>query len=299
MRDIRHLLYHSAFPDYRVLGCGSHSQVGYISILFLALNLDARPRHFLAKELRSRLTASGKLIEEERKTNPGLHSRARRRWWRAPISTLLHRSNTLHAETNDETDPHRSSKKHKNRRVRPHMIHRIDEKPKLINPSGLVNQDRMPIAQTGLLGSQSTSPRLPIIEQPPTDSTFSQSPEHTHSQPFVQQSKDSDAESGSELEDLNEAPRRGRRGREALSSLIPPAVIPPPNHSLSHPSQPRSPSVTRTQTVEFAPSPQLKGRHQAKPSVDEGHVRAAGELLHGCALNIVNLSNRTGGLRPT
>lgn len=252
------------------------------------------------------MTARGKLIEEERKTNPELDSRTHKKWWRAPISTLLHRSNTLHAETNDETDPNRSSKKHKNRRVRPHMIHRIDEKPKLINPSGLVNQDRMPIAQTGLLGSQSTRPRPPIIEQPPTDSTFSQSPEHTHSQPSVQQSKDSDAESGSELEDLSEVPRRGRCGREALSSLSPPAVTPPPNHSFSHHSQPRGPSVTRTQTVEFAPSPQLKGRHQAKPSVDEsrissgeGHVRAAGELLHGCALNTVNLSNRISGLRPT
>jgi hypothetical protein len=120
--------------------------------------------------------------------------------------------------------PSRSSKKHKNRRVRPqYMIQRIDEKPKPINPSGWVSQDRMPIAQAGLLRSQSTRPRPPIIEQLPTNSTFSQSPEHIHSQPSGQQSNDSDAESGSELEDLSEVPRRGRYGREALSSLTPPA----------------------------------------------------------------------------
>ena len=47
-----------------------------------------------------------------------------------------------------------------------------------------------------------------------------------------------------------------------------------PNHLLPlHPSQPRSSSVTRTQTVEFAPSPQPRGRHQAKPSVDRSNRR--------------------------
>ena len=54
--------------------------------------------------------------------------------------------------------------------------------------------------------------------------------------------------------------------------LTSPTDSPLQNHLVPlHPSQPRNPSVTRTQTVEFAPSPQPRGRHQTKPSVDRSH----------------------------
>lgn len=51
------------------------------------------------------------------------------------------------------------------------------------------------------------------------------------------------------------------------------AVSPPLNHIPLHLPQPRSPSVTRTQTVEFAPPPQPRGRHQTKLSVDRSIKR--------------------------
>ena len=52
------------------------------------------------------------------------------------------------------------------------------------------------------------------------------------------------------------------------------SVVSPPSNQLPlYPSQPRGPSVTRTQTVEFAPPPQPRGRHQTKLSVDRGIKR--------------------------
>lgn len=43
-----------------------------------------------------------------------------------------------------------------------------------------------------------------------------------------------------------------------------------------HPPQPYGHSFTRTQTVEFAPSPRLRGRHQAKLTVDESSMQPSG-----------------------
>lgn len=61
--------------------------------------------------------------------------------------------------------------------------------------------------------------------------------------------------------------------RGAFFLLTSPTVLHPQIQPPPHPFQPRSPSVTRTQTVEFAPSPQVRGRHQAKPSVDHSIKR--------------------------
>jgi len=264
------------------------------STLFLVPRPDAHSRHFLAKELRFRLTARDKRIEEERKAHPELNHHARRRWWKSPISTLLHRSPTLHDESDHETDSTRSSKKnHKNRRVRPDMIRRIDDKPKLVNPSGWISEGRTLTTQRGghMVESGSTRSRSSIRGPEPTNPTLVQSPEPIYSQPSIRQPNDSGVESESELEDLNEIPRRGRLNRRIsdpggfshrksapdghASFPFTPSIAPPPqNHPQPlHPPQPRSPSVTRTQTVEFAPSPQPRGRHQTKPSVDRGNKR--------------------------
>lgn len=200
---------------------GSWSSSGGLIItktLFLVHYPNARSRHFLAKELRFRLTARDERIKEERKARPELNPRARRRWWRSPISTLLHRSTTLRDEIGHETDSSHSSKKnHKNRRVRPDMIRRIDDKPKLVNPSGWISEGPPLAAQEGgnLAESGSTRSRSSIREPGPTNPNpiLVQSPESIHSQPSGQRSNDSEAESESELEDLNEIPRRGRRNR--------------------------------------------------------------------------------------
>ena len=142
----------------------------------------------------------------------------RRRWWRFPFSTLLHRSATLHDESDHETDSTRSSKKNnKNRRVRTDMIRRIDDKPKLVNPSGWISEGRMPTgtAREGdnLAEREPTRSRSSITEPEPIDPTLSQSPEPTHPQLPDQQASGSEAESESELEDLSEIPRRGRHNR--------------------------------------------------------------------------------------
>jgi len=183
-------------------------------ILFLALYPDARSRHFLAKELRFRLTARDRRIEEERKADGRSNPHARRRWWRTPISTLLHRSTTLHDESDNETVSSRSSKEnHKNRRVRPDMIRRIDDKPKLVNPSGWISEGPTPTAQENLVESGSTRSRSLIREPEPANPAFVQSPGPIHSQLSSQRPDDLEAESESELEDLGEIPPRGRHNR--------------------------------------------------------------------------------------
>ena len=239
------------------------------------------------------MTARDKRIAEERKANPELNPQARRRWWKSPISTLLHRTPTLHDESDHETDSTHSSKRgHKNRRVRPDMIRRVDDKPKLVNPSGWISEGRMLSAQQGgLVESGLSRSRSSIGEPEPANPTLVQSPEPIHSQPSGQQLNDPGAESESDLEDLSKIPRRGRRNRRISDpggfphrkstsdryafSLLTPSVVPPPQNHLPslHPPQPRSPSVTRTQTVEFAPSPQPRGRHQTKPSADRSNKR--------------------------
>jgi hypothetical protein len=140
-------------------------------------------------------------------------------WWRTLISTLLHPSITLRDENGDETESsHSSEEEQKNRRVRTHMIRRIDDKPKLVNPSGWISEGRLPVAQEGLVESGSISSIREQQQQQPTDLTLAQSPELTHLQPSNQQSNDSEAESESELEDLSEIPRRGRANRRVPDS---------------------------------------------------------------------------------
>ncbi|KAF9650993.1 TrkH-domain-containing protein [Thelephora ganbajun] len=203
-------------------------------------------RYFLAKELRSRLTARDERIEERRKAIAKSNTHTHRRWWKTPISSLLHRTTTLHDESGDETDSSPSSKEnHKNRRVRPDMIRRLDDKPKLINPSGWISKGRMPAAQEGPAESGSTRPRSSIREQEPTHSASVQLPGSVRPQPPPQQHNNSESH----------------------------PVSPPPNHIPSYLSQPRSPSVTRTQTIEFTPFPQPRGRYQAKLSVDPSTKR--------------------------
>ena len=168
------------------------------------------------------------------------------------------------------------------------MIRRTDENPRPINPSGWISQGRMQTAQAGLM--ESTKSKSSTGEQQPASSKLSQSPKPIPSQLSDKRPDDLDAESESELEDLSEIPRRGRRNRRisdpgafphrefaldsrAFCSLTFSVVTPPLNHPHSYPLQPRGPSVTRTQTVEFAPSPQLRGRHQAKQSVDDSRIQ--------------------------
>jgi hypothetical protein len=87
------------------------------------------------------------------------------------------------------------------------MIRRIDDKPKLVNPSGWISEGRMPTAQEAtLVESGSTRSRSSIREPEPINPTLVQSPEPIHSQPSGQQPNDLEVESESELEDLNEYP---------------------------------------------------------------------------------------------
>lgn len=242
----------------------------------------------MAKELRARLAAREKLVKGKIKVNPVPNSPAPRKWWRTPISSLLHRSNTLH---DDETDSDRPSKRNQSRRVQPHMIRRTDERPRPINPSGWISQGRMSTAQAGLV--EPTRSESSIGEQQPADPTLSQSPELDRPQ-----QPHPDTGSKSELENLSEILRRGRRSLRisdpgSLSHrkftlrfrgfllFTCSTVNPPQNHPPSYPPKPRGTSVTRTQTVEFAPSPQLRGRHQAKPPVDESHTQPGASNLEG------------------
>lgn len=196
------------------MGHGPHTQVwSSIPSYFYPLTLiPPRFRKFLAKELRARLIARGKLVKEKQKASPTLNPHVPERWWRTPISSLLHRTNTPHDGRDDETDSDPSTqKKDQNRRLQPHMIRRTDEKPRPINPSGWISQGRMPTAQPGLM--ESTRSKASTQEHQPTGPSLSQPPEPAHSQLFDQQPNEPDAESGSELEDLSEIPRRGRHSR--------------------------------------------------------------------------------------
>jgi len=101
-----------------------------------------------------------------------------------------------------------------------------------------------------------------------------------------------------------------------------PTVSPPHIQLPLHPPQPRSPSVTRTQTVEFAPSPQVRARHQMKPSVDhsikrqpsvaesrmqpgfsnaEGHAEIASKSprVVSCRIRLICLSGSATFTQPT
>ena len=97
------------------------------------------------------------------------------------------------------------------------MIRRIDDKPKLVNPSGWISEGRMPTGSArdgdNLAEPEPTRSRSSNGELEPIDPTLTHSPEPTHSQLSVQQESGSEAESESELEDLSEIPRRGRHNR--------------------------------------------------------------------------------------
>ena len=162
------------------------------------------------------MTPRDKRIQEERKADPQFNPHPRRRWWRTQFSSLFHRSATLHDESDDETDS--SKENHKSRRVRPDMIRRIDDKPKLINPSGWISEGRMPTAQENPVESESIKSRSPTKEPEPTNPTSGQPPQITHLQPSHQQQSDLDGESGSELEDLNQLPPRSRTNRRVSDS---------------------------------------------------------------------------------
>jgi len=155
------------------------------------------------------LAARDRLINEKRKANPDLERRARRKWWKSRVSSLLRRSDTLH-EGDDESDSSRSrKKKSEHRRVQPHMIRRTDEQPRPVNPSGWISQGGTSIPQASLVKSRSNGSKSPIRGQKP-NSSFSQNSGSIHSQPSGQRPNDSEVESESELEDLNESPRHGR-----------------------------------------------------------------------------------------
>ena len=160
--------------------------------------------------------ARDRRIEEERKVDPELNLHPRRRWWRTPISALLHRSTTLHDESDNESDS--SKENRKNRRIQPEMIRRMNDEPKLINPSGWVSEGRMPTAQEGLVESLSIRSRSSIREPEPTNPTLVQQPGPILSQPSGQQPNDLEAESESELEDLNQVPPHGRTHRRVSDS---------------------------------------------------------------------------------
>ena len=95
------------------------------------------------------------------------------------------------------------------------MIRRVDDKPKLVNPSGWISEGRMLTTQqsANLVESGSTRSGSSIREPGPTNPTLVESPGPIHPHPSGRQLTDSEAESESELEDLSEIPRRGRRNR--------------------------------------------------------------------------------------
>ena len=155
------------------------------------------------------MAARDRLINEKRKANPDLDPHARRKLWKSRVSSLLRRSDTLH-EGDDESDSSRSRKKKlEHRRVQPHMIRRTDEQPRPVNPSGWISQGGTSIPQASLMKSRSNGSKSSIRGQQP-NSSFPQNQEPAHSQPSGQRQNDLEVGSESELEDLNEIPRRGR-----------------------------------------------------------------------------------------
>jgi len=164
-----------------------------------------------------------------------------------------------------------------------------------VNPSGWISQGDTSIPQASLVKSRSNGSKSSIRGQKP-NSSFFQNSGSTHSQPSGQRPNDSEVESESEPEDLNEIHRRGRftdLGNSKLvldhfaSLLTSPTAVPP---------QPRGPSVTRAQTIEFAPTPQLRSRHQPKLSKVHSHTQpdARGG---GSQVEVASKSPRTGALR--
>ncbi|KAJ6593443.1 cation transport protein-domain-containing protein [Mycena capillaripes] len=172
--------------------------------------------------------------------------------WRRRISTLLSRDTVLSAveETGDEKNEI-PTKKSFMRKLRPEMIQRMDRPPQLINPSGWISE-----------GAQTPKARSPTSEEEPEKKDSAE-----HSRPRFTEALVSSPKPIPEAEEpASPSPSHLRAPGRRLSD---PGRISPQPSSPVTPSFPRSGTIPRTQTVEFAPSTAPRRSRIERPQIQE------------------------------
>ncbi|KAJ7270035.1 cation transport protein-domain-containing protein [Mycena haematopus] len=151
--------------------------------------------------------------------------------WTRRISTLLSRNTVLSAvEEGSKEDDGSSKKRGFMRKLKPDMIRRMDHPPQLINPSGWISE-----------GAQSPAPQLEITDSIEVERPTFTGPLVSSPQPIPDETPSSPSSSH-----LGAPPRR-RLSDPGRASPQPPSPVTP--------AFPRSGTIPRTQTVEFAPDP--------------------------------------------
>ncbi|KAJ7668683.1 cation transport protein-domain-containing protein [Mycena polygramma] len=161
--------------------------------------------------------------------------------WTRRISTLLGRSTVLSAvEETDGEEKEKPKKKKSNfmRKLRPDMIRRMDRPPQLINPSGWISEG----AQT---------PKVPSPTSEEAEGGEVQEPAE-HGRPRFTESLVSSPKPIPELEEPGSPSPSHLRLPPGRRLSDPGRVSPQPSSPIT-PSFPRSGTIPRTQTVEFAP----------------------------------------------
>ncbi|KAF8178668.1 cation transport protein-domain-containing protein [Mycena galopus ATCC 62051] len=167
--------------------------------------------------------------------------------WTRRISALITRDTVLSAvEETSREDNASSSKKGFMRKLKPGMIRRMDHPPQLINPSGWISE-----------GTQAHSPEPQLAEK--LDSVEVQRPTFTETLVSSPRPIPGETPSSPSPSHLHAPP--GRR-------LSDPGRASPQPSSPVTPAFPRSGTIPRTQTVEFAPD-SFPRRTRVEPHIAE------------------------------
>ncbi|KAJ7821116.1 cation transport protein-domain-containing protein [Mycena olivaceomarginata] len=178
-------------------------------------------KYYFAKKFEHLIEAAkARAIEigETEKTSPP---------WTRRISTLMSRNTILSAV--EEEDDKKPKKKTFMRKLRPEMIRRMDRPPQLINPSGWISE-----------GAQTHSPEPQIEEK--KDSLELQRPTFTETL----------VSSPHPVPDTPTSPSASHLSPSGRRLSDPGRISPQPSSPIT-PAFPRSGTIPRTQTVEFAP----------------------------------------------
>ncbi|KAA1476458.1 hypothetical protein DENSPDRAFT_807240 [Dentipellis sp. KUC8613] len=228
--------------------------------------------------------------------------------WTSRFATLLRRGSALTTiqEKNEDDTPGSLSrgttvrdKKGANgdaRRLRPDMIRRMDDAPKLVNPSGWISEGR--------------SDPLKVVAVEPTENDSPDAQEHTRQLAFadeVKKAPESEESSGQstgeerlsarQIRRLSDPGTRSRRPSPTARDYAFQKFPTFNDASISRPPSPERPSaIPRTQTIEFAlsprgrpPRPSDRGRYSSYQP-DTGFRRGTMETVD---------SDRPGSARPS
>ncbi|OCH90614.1 hypothetical protein OBBRIDRAFT_793172 [Obba rivulosa] len=183
-------------------------------------------------------------------------------WWRRLLDIVLHRGSVSEAASESNTSSTREHGRPTGARLRPDMIRRMDDAPKLVDPSGLISEGRpQPVAQGSSVN------RNPSVQ---TNRT------RLRRLSFSEASGTRNTDAGEGSDSVSNTP--GMRGENASQQpgdrcnspyddsrhLTPPAAPRPLLHSQSL-APTKSTQMPRTHTIEFAPPP-----HPAREPINTG-----------------------------